>query len=124
MRGCTIRYFPSRQPAKNLTFGVYLTHIMVVAYLYNGLEKSFDLTVSRGPPPAAAAPSRRCPRQAAGETRPLAAVLCRAEGGGPQVTLAAYIFVANYTLAVFAALALWFLVEDGVPDRLGVRGRL
>ena len=58
-------------PAKNLTFGVYLTHIMVVAYLYNSLDKSFDFTV----------------------------------------TLASYIFVANYTLAVCAALALWFLVE-------------
>eukprot|EP01051_Picozoa_sp_SAG22_P013353 SAG22_NODE_1483_length_4324_cov_14.395266_5_plen_145_part_00 len=59
------------QPAKNLTFGVYLTHIMVVAFLYNSLDKSFDFTV----------------------------------------TLASYIFVANYTLAVCAALALWFLVE-------------
>lgn len=35
-----------RWPAKNLTFGVYLTHIMVVAFLYNSLDKSFDFTVT------------------------------------------------------------------------------
>ena len=32
------------QPAKNLTFGVYLTHIMVVSFLYNSIDKSFDVT--------------------------------------------------------------------------------
>eukprot|EP01047_Picozoa_sp_COSAG01_P011951 COSAG01_NODE_529_length_15890_cov_548.099994_18_plen_104_part_00 len=59
------------QPAKNLTFGVYLTHIMVIDFLYDSMNKSFDVTVQ----------------------------------------LAAYIFVANYVLAVAAAMMLWFLVE-------------
>jgi len=68
------------QPAKNLTFGVYLTHIMVVSFLYNSINTDFDVTVS----------------------------------------IASYIFVAIYTLAVASAMVLWFLVEKPFANLMAI----
>ena len=81
------------QPIKNLTFGVYLGHIMVIDLLY------YSMGPAHAPPP---------------QRYPLSAYGCACDATGRAFDydnfFGAYIFTANYTLACAGAAALWFLV--------------
>jgi hypothetical protein len=100
------------QPLKNLTFGVYLVHVRAPAAALRPVPRA---SPEQRPAREASPPP---PSQAAGlKVRPARAqvmvidLLYHSFNKTVDYTdyLGAYVFVGNYTLAVAAAAALWFL---------------